>query len=425
MHASRKDSKRATVQDECNDTGKYKGNAMNVVMFLWKVSRAVHFAAEGHDSPASAGSRSKEYNREKQRLILIGMIASTLSGALLVFSGLPKRISDEVDSVATNKWARRSIFAILIAAFDAMMSLPLSYVSGFTVEHRYGLSNQTRRGWAFEHLKGLVIALPFSAVGANVILEIIERWPKRWWAVVTALALPFTVLLTQLSPVLLMPIFNRFEPLKDQDLAARLKKLAAQSGISVASVLQMDMSRQTNKANAFFAGMGRTRRIVLADTMIDSFSPEEIEVIVAHEIAHQANRDLWRFVATGTLLTAGLSWTVDILARNIVRQYGAKIRVRSLSQPAALPLLGWLLSLVALSVTPFQNIYSRRIERRADTYALELTRNPSAFESAMQRLGEMNLADPNPPAVVKYTLYSHPPISERIERARRFAKEGM
>ncbi len=355
--------------------------------------------------------------------MLIGMIASTIGGALFIVSGLPKRVSDSVDQVNPNKWVRRSLFAIVVAAAEAFVTMPMSYISGYVLEQRYGLSNQTRVAWALDQIKGMAVALPFTAFGANLMLEIIERWPKRWWAITTALALPVTVIFSQLAPVLLMPIFNRFEPLKDTELATRLKALAAKSGIDVANVLQMDMSRQTNKANAFFTGMGRTRRIVLADTMLNSFSPEEIEVVVAHEIAHQAHRDLWRFVALGTIFTAGLSWSVNFVASRVVRHYGESLSIPSLSHVTALPLLSWLLSAIAMALAPVQNMYSRRLERRADTYALELTRDPSAFESAMQRLGEKNLADPNPSAFIKYTMYSHPPISERIARARRFAKE--
>ena len=390
-----------------------------LLKFIW----GTRIALENDFDTGRLGSRSKDYNRAKQRLMLIGMIASTIGGALFIVSGFPKRVSDSVDRVNPNKWVRRSLFAMVVAAAETIVAIPMSYVGGYVLEHRYGLSNQTRVAWALDQFKGMAVALPFTAIGANVVLEIIERWPKRWWAITTALALPVTALLSQLAPVLLMPIFNRFEPLKDTELATRLKTLASKSGIDVANVLQMDMSRQTNKANAFFTGMGRTRRIVLADTMLNSFSPEEIEVVVAHEIAHQAHGDLWRFVALGTIFTAGLSWSVNFVASRVLGKYGERLHIPSLAHVTALPLLSWLLSVIAMALAPVQNMYSRRLERRADTYALELTRDPSAFESAMRRLGEINLADPNPSAFVKYTMYSHPPISERIARARRFAKE--
>ncbi len=356
--------------------------------------------------------------------MLVGMFISIVGGAVFVVSGLPKRLSDRIDQYTSNKWLRRGLFAIVLGVFEALASLPLGYFSGYVVEHRYGLSNQTRLSWAIDQVKGLLLALPFSAILANVMLEIIERSPKRWWAISTALALPFTVLLSQLAPVLIMPIFNKFEPLKDRQLADRLTKLAADSGVNVASVMQMDMSRQTKKANAFFAGLGGTKRIVLADTLLENFTPDEIEVVVAHEIAHQAHRDIWRFVALGTVFTAALSWAVDALSTRILRQYGDLIKVPAKSHVTALPLLSWLLSIIALALMPLQNAYSRYIERRADTFALKLTGSPNAFAGAMRRLGDLNLADPDPSAFVKYTMYSHPPVHERIARAKRFAERG-
>jgi STE24 endopeptidase len=356
-------------------------------------------------------------------MLLVGMILSTIGGALVVVSRIPARLNQRGQKLSSNRFAQRSFFTIVITLLDLLASLPLSFYSGYILEHRFGLSNQTKRGWLIEQGKGLLLALPFATLIANVMLEIIERWPKRWWIITTALALPFTVLLSQLAPVLIAPLFNRYEPLRNRELAERLKSLAAKSGINVANVMQMDMSRQTKKANAFFTGMGRTRRIVLADTLLENFSDNEIEVIVAHEIAHQAHRDLWRFVALGTVFTAALSFAVDRIAGWIIQRFGRRIGIRQMSDVTVLPLLSWLLSLIGLLLAPVQNGYSRLIERRADQYALELTNDPAAFASAMRRLGDLNLSDPNPSAVVKYALYSHPPIAERIAQAERFAAE--
>ncbi len=387
-----------------------------------RLLRLLTATSSGGSASGTDGSRAKEYNRTKQRVMLIGLAASMVGGAIFALSGLPLQISERIDRFSPNKWVRRSIFAGILTVGELFVGLPLGYFSGYTIEHRYGLSNQSRMGWLSDQLKGLAVSLPFAAFGANLVLEIIERWPKRWWAIATSLALPFTVLLSQLSPVLLMPIFNKFEPLQDTELATRLTALAKESGINVASVMQMDMSRQTNKANAFFAGMGRTRRIVLADTMLNRFTPEEIDVVVAHEIAHQAHRDLWWLIGVGTVFTAAISWSVDLVAKRLVREYGEQFKLSSISHVSALPLLSWLLAVVAFALAPIQNAVSRVIERRADTFALCLTEDPKSFESAMRLLGEMNLADPNPSAFVKYTMYSHPPIAERVARAQRFAR---
>jgi STE24 endopeptidase len=212
-----------------------------------------------------------------------------------------------------------------------------------------------------------------------------------------------------------MPLFNKFEPLRDQALAERLKQLAARSGIHVASVLQMNMSKQTKKANAFFAGIGRTKRIVLGDTLLDEFTPEEIEVVVAHEIGHQAHHDIWRLISVGTVTTALSSFVVERLARWALDRYSDRLGVRSLDDVAALPLLTFLTGLAGLALMPLGNAYSRYLERRADSFALDVTRAPREFVATMRRLGEQNLADPSPSALVKYTLYSHPPLTERVE----------
>jgi len=396
-------------------------------MTIWRMAWRILISTRGvvADPPTGGENpeRAKAYNHAKQRLMLAGMVLSAIGGALMVVSRIPVRLNQRGERLTSNRFAQRSFFTVVITLLDLLASLPLSFYSGYLLEHRFELSNQTKRGWLVDQGKGLLLAIPFATLIANVMLEIIDRWPKRWWMITTALALPFTVLLSQLAPVLIAPLFNRYEPLRNRQLAERLKALAANSGINVANVMQMDMSKQTKKANAFFAGMGRTRRIVLADTLLEQFTDNEIEVIVAHEIAHQAHRDLWRFVALGTVFTAALSFAVDRIAGRIIGRFGRRIGITRMSDVTVLPLLSWLLSLIGLALAPVQNGYSRLIERRADQYALELTNDAAAFASAMRRLGDLNLSDPNPSALVKYALYSHPPIAERIAHAERFATE--
>lgn len=381
-------------------------------------------SANGERTAPKDPDRTRRYNREKERLLLVSLTLGWLTGAVILLTRLPVRIRNRSFDIAGAGFSGNSLTAITFGLLSWVISLPLSYYSGYIHEHRYGLSNQTRRDWTKDHLKGLGLSLAFQVPVTNAVLAIIARWPRRWWLVMTGISIPFTVLLAQLVPVLIMPLFNRFEPLRNRELAERLKTLAARSGIQVAEVLEMDMSKQTRKANAFFAGLGRTKRIVLADTLLENFSPEEIEIVVAHEIAHQAHRDLWRFIALGSAFTAALSFVVNVLAGKAIRRYPKQIGVRNLADVAAMPLLGWLLSMTSLLLMPIQNAYSRQIERRADDYALRLTQEPARFVSAMERLGEMNLSDPNPPLIVRYALYSHPPIRERQEQARAFARDN-
>lgn len=367
--------------------------------------------------------RARRYNRQKEQLFLVGLLISWVAGAIFVFSGLAAKVRRAAGNLAGRGLKGQSLAVVFYALLSWLASLPLSFYSGFVLEHRYDLSHQTVPAWLWDHLKGLGLGLGLEVPGADLAYAVIRRWPQTWWAILTALSLPFTVLLAQLYPVLIAPIFNKFEPVRNEQLVERLKTLAAKSGIQVAGVMQMDMSRRTKKANAFFAGLGPTKRIVLADTLIDNFTPEEIEVIVAHEMGHQVHRDIWRGIAIGTLFTFAGSYILDRIAGFILRRFGGMIGVSKLDNVATLPLLGWILSVVGIVLMPIQNAYSRYIEREADTYALQLTDDPEAFASAMERLAALNLADPNPPTLVKYFLYSHPPIIDRVDHAREFARD--
>ena len=304
-----------------------------------------------------------------------------------------------------------------------LAGLPLAYLGGYVVEHRFGLSNQTRAGWLTDRLKALGVTLALEVPLTHVAYAIIRRSPRWWWLILAALALPFTTLLAQLWPILIAPLFNRYEPLRDGALAERIRRLAEQRGVRVAEVLRMDMSRQTRKANAFFAGLGRTKRIALADTLLDEFTPDEIVVVVAHELGHQVHRDVWKLIGLSGLATLGGAWLLDRIARPLIRRERERFGFASIGDPASLPLLTLLGSVLGTLALPLMNWFSREVvEKGADRYALEQTRRPDAFISAMEKLGRMNLSDPSPPALVKAVLYSHPPIADRIRVAR--AVEG-
>jgi STE24 endopeptidase len=224
--------------------------------------------------------------------------------------------------------------------------------------------------------------------------------------------------------VLIMPLFNKYEPIKNRALADRIRALAAGQGVTVSEVQQMDMSKQTKKANAMFTGMGRTKRIVLGDTMLDEFGDDEIEVVLAHELGHQVHRDMWKLIAVSAPTSAVALFATHQLAPRVLRRWGRAWGLdveHGLGDAAALPLLLILTGGVSTALMPLLNgLIRTRVEAPADRYALDLTRKPAAFVGAMEKLARMNLANPSPSALVKYLLYDHPPISERIEAARRW-----
>ncbi len=371
--------------------------------------------------------RALRYNRTREWLVLVGMAWSALLSLLALATGFSARLRDLAARVAPRRLGAPVPYTLAATLLSTLATLPLSYYSGYLIERRYGLTDQTRRAWFGEQAKGAAIGLALELPLIHGVYWIIRRYPQRWWAILSALTVPFTILLANLAPVLILPRFNRFEPLKDRALAERIKALAAAQGVTVSDVLQMDMSKQTKKANAFFTGVGTTKRIVLGDTLLDEFTPDEVEVVLAHELGHQVARDLWKLIGLGTATTIGTLYLVHRLAGPLLRCVGPRFGLdarRGVEDVAALPLLGLLLGAVSLVLTPLQNAISRElIERPADRYALDLTGNSAAFVGAMEKLGRMNLADPDPPALVKFLLYSHPPLRERIAFGRGYGVE--
>jgi len=227
----------------------------------------------------------------------------------------------------------------------------------------------------------------------------------------------FSVLLSNLAPVLIMPLFNKFVPLGDehQELAERLIKLAERANTKVRGVFKFDMSKRTKSANAALTGLGNTRRIILGDTLINEFTTDEIETVLAHELGHQVHRDIPFLITFGTLTTLvgfylaslGMNWAVNYFGYTGV------------SDPAAFPALGAILGAYGLIMMPLENAVSRWRENMADDYALESTGKTEAFASAFTRLANQNLGEIDPEKWVVFLFYSHPPLGERIEKAKR------
>jgi len=215
-----------------------------------------------------------------------------------------------------------------------------------------------------------------------------------------------------------MPLFNRFQPLRDETLAASVRALAAHSGVQVSEVYEMDMSRQSEKPNAMFTGLGNTKRIVLGDTLLAGFSQDEVEAVVAHELGHQVHGDIWRLIGFGAGAGFGMAWLLSQIAPRAVWRTRERTGVSEVADEASLPVLALLMTAMGLVLMPVQAAFSRAMERRADRFAVELTRNGEAYARAMEGLAAQSLADPDPPRPVVVMLYSHPPIVERIRAAR-------
>ncbi len=312
-------------------------------------------------------------------------------------------------------WVLVLAFAAVFGGLYLALGLPLGYYTGFVLPHRFGQSTQSARDWVLDQLKGLAVGVPLGLVLLELTYWALRSAGGAWWLWVAAGLLVVSVLLTHLAPVLIMPLFNTFIPLGHEhaDLAARLVALARKANTEVQGVFTMDMSRRTKAANAALTGLGNTRRIVLGDTLLNEFSPDEIESVLAHELGHHVHRDIPLLIAFGTLLTTVGLYLASLGMDRAVAAFG----LDGVADPAGLPALIILLSLYQLLVLPIANAFSRWRERLADDYALAATGNSQAFATAMVRLANQNLGDVEPEAWVVWLFYDHPPLGERIAKA--------
>lgn len=360
---------------------------------------------------------AQAYARVKRRLMIADLLLGAAYLAVWLATGWYADLRDFVVNVTPNPWLNVPLYALLFGLPYFILDLPLSYYSSFVLPHRYGQSTETLRGWLRDLVLGLVISGVLGVIVLEVVYWLLRAAPGLWWLYAGLVMLFFTVILSTLAPVVIAPLFYRFEPLADEDLARRLERLGEQVGLKIEGVYRFDMSRRTRSANAAVMGLGRTRRIVLGDTLLDHFTPDEIETVLAHELAHVVHRDMPIGVVVNSILTLVSFWLVDVVLRSAAGPLG----LDGLADPAGMPLIALTVGVVGLVAMPLGNAFSRWRERRADAFALRTTGKPRAFASAMTRLANQNLAEVNPESWVVFLFYSHPPLAARIERARDFA----
>jgi len=312
--------------------------------------------------------------------------------------------------VAVNNYAVLLLFTLVIGLMQTAVTVPGGFYSGYVIERRFQLSNQTFGGWAWEKSKGMLVSLPLMMGLVAVVYYCLERYGALWWLPVSVVVSVVSVILARLAPVLIMPLFYRFTPLPEGSLRQRIERLCVNAKVRFEGVFSFNLSKNTRKANAGFTGIGKARRIVLGDTLITEFTDDEIETVFAHELGHYVHRHIIIGIATGTVSTFAGLFVTSLLYDWSREAFGFASR----TDIAALPLLALWLSILGLVGGPVGNILSRRHERQADAYAVRTTGNRTAFLSALRKLSTTNLADPDPHPLVEFLFYSHPSIGKRL-----------
>ena len=363
--------------------------------------------------------QAKQYSRIRRRLWLVDTLFSAIYALAWLFFGWSISIREWLTTITTNDWLVVVLYVAIFGGIYAILNLPLGYYSGFILPHRFGQSNQSLNDWVIDQLKGLAIGAPLGLIMLELLYLALRLTGDAWWLWVAGGLLLFNVILSNLAPILIMPLFNKYVPLGDEhkELEERLLNLAKKANTKVKGVFKFDMSKRTKAANAALTGMGNTRRIILGDTLINEFTLDEVETVLAHELGHHVNKDIPFLIISGTLLTT-LGLFIASLALNFAVSY---FSFTSSADIAAFPALMLILSAYGLLTSPLENALSRWRENMADDYALTSTKKGEAFASAFTRLANQNLGEIDPEKWVVFMFYSHPPLGERIEKAKRFA----
>jgi STE24 endopeptidase len=298
---------------------------------------------------------------------------------------------------------------VIVMLLHILVSLPLSFYSNYVVEHQFGLSNQSFRRWLRNYTLSNVLTIALG-IALNVgLFWIIWHTGHYWWLIAAAAFFVVSIILGQLAPVVIVPLFYKVEPLENPELEARMRRLAEGTGITIEGVYRLGLSTDTQKANAMLAGLGRTRRVLMGDTLLEKFTPEEIDVIFAHELGHHVHRHIPKMIATGVVVSLAGFYLIDR-----VITWWAGIPTAADAPTSALPLVMFTLTVFSLVISPLQNAISRHYERQCDRYALVRTKNAASYRTAFLKLARLNKADTAPHPLEVMLLHSHPPIAERL-----------
>jgi len=366
--------------------------------------------------------RASRFHRLRRRAALASSALGLAALLALLVSGASRELAD---------WSRASFTALprpaarllaitcnagVLALGWEVLSFPFVFYRSFVLDRKYGLTSEPASAWLADHLKALALGLVLTLLAAVAAYGAMGLSPRWWWLISAGLFAVAAIGISRVAPIWLMPIFYRFQPLDREALRERLLAISARAGVPVLGAFEWGLGEKTSRANAALVGAGRTRRILVSDTLLKAYSDDEIEVILAHELAHHVHHDIWTALALETIVVAAALYAAHAAATTA----SSSLALGGPADLAALPLLVLAGGAASLLLAPLTNAWSRHNERRADRFALTLTGRPAAFVSAMRRLGAQNLAEERPPRLAFWFFHTHPTIDERIARARVF-----
>ena len=366
-----------------------------------------------HSKDALSLPNARSYQRVKLTISIVSMALNVVIPLVFLLSGGSEAIRNLAEGWTSSAALVVVLFLLVTGIGFQIIEFPLEMYSGFIVEKQFGLSKISIGSWMYDWLKGTLLQSLLLVALISGMYWLLRSQPDTWWLWAAIGATILVIILMALVPVLLMPLFYKFEPIPEGELKGRLFDLADQIGTHVQGIYVWHLGDKTSKANAAVTGWGRTRRIIISDTLIESNSIEEIEVVMAHELGHHVRWDVWKMLAVSTALIFISFFVIDLALSAWIDSLG----LRSIDDIAGLPLVLIVGAGVSLVALPISNWLSRKAETAADLYALNLTGMRDEFISAMNKLGDQNLSQKSPNAIVEFLFHSHPSIQHRIDRA--------
>ena len=361
---------------------------------------------------------AKRYNNLKLGIGIGKAVVSFLLILLFVWLGYSIKLESYASLYVDNKYLVFLLFTFLIGLGSSILFAPINYYSGFYLEHKYNLSNQTFLKWIWENVKGSLVSLVIGVPIMLLFYFTMNQFGSLWWLPFAIIMFFVSVVLAQIFPVLILPLFHKITPFDNEELKNKIDNLAGDAGIKVENIYKFDMSKNTKKANAALTGLGKTKRIILGDTLIDNYSNEEIETVIAHELGHYKRKHIIKNMLIGTASSFLTLFLISYLYESSLQVFG----FNSITQIAALPLLALWSMLVGVVQSPIGNILSRKYEYEADEYAVKETGLPDQFVNTLEKMTDQNLGDREPHPFVEWFFYSHPSIKNRVNAIKSFAE---
>ena len=370
--------------------------------------------AEENSTVAADTPEARRYNRIHRWLEISDFVLGLAFLLALLLTGWNSVLRDWAYRAAFQNYTLSVFFYVFILMLGGkMLGLGLDYY-GLRLERRFQLTTQKTRLWLWDEVKGFLVALVLAGFTAELLYFTIRQSPQHWWLIAWAMFMVLFIVLAQVAPLILFPIFYKFEPLENEDLKQRLVRLSERAGTRIRGIYKWNLSEKSKKANAALTGLGATRRIILADTLLDHYSAEEIEAVLAHELGHHVHKHILKSIFVQAGITLFGFWAANFVLHLSIEQWGM---FDTLSDFSNLPLLVLVSTMLSLLLMPAMNAYSRFNERQADRYAFESIRSVQPFISSMNKLAAQNLAELTPSRWVEWLFHSHPAISRRVAAA--------